>query len=67
MSGTGGRLEEGGVDIGEVLDPEDAASCYLLDWGGGDGFECRWLTRISTVFGKPAVHGDTMGLEVLAK
>lgn len=67
MGGARGRLEEGGVDIGEILDLEDAASCYLSEGVGGDGFECQGLTRISTVLGKAAVHGDAMGFKVLAK
>jgi hypothetical protein len=49
VGGAGSRLEESGVDIGEVLDLEDS------------------LGGVGTVFGKTAVHGDTMSLKVLAE
>lgn len=34
VGGARGRLEEGGIDVGEVLDWEDAASWEKIDWSG---------------------------------
>lgn len=69
MGGAGSRLEEGSVDIGEVLDLEDSL-----------GYSAVWLvaryrgwvaaiqhTRVGAVLGKTTVHGDTMSLKVLAE
>lgn len=49
VAGARGGLEEGGVDIGQVVELEDLA--------GG----------IGAVLGEAAVHGDTVGVEVLAE
>lgn len=65
VSGAGGRLQQGGIDVGEVLDLEDTAS-YSLVRSGRPCREARQLTRIGAVLGKTAVHGDTVGFEMLA-
>jgi hypothetical protein len=69
VGGAGSRLEESGVDIGEVLDLEDSLG-YSPIWLVAR--YCCWIaaiqhTGVGTVFGKTAVQGDTMSLKVLAE
>jgi hypothetical protein len=69
VGGAGGGLEEGGVDVGEVLDGEDAAGWRIsseserVNWGVDGGR----LTRISTILGEATVHSDPMSFKVLAE
>lgn len=71
MGGAGGGLEESGIDVGKVLDLEDSASWIenLSQYSRARGV--LWisylLTGVGAVFGKTAVHGDTVGLEVLTE
>ena len=79
VSSTRGRLEESSIDIGEVLNLENPASCTtakkerdLLASDTRDfplgGCQERYIhTRVSAVFSKTAIHGDTVGLEVFAE
>ena len=67
MGGARGRFEKSGVDVGKILDFEDAASCQRSAHVQRSLWRIERHTRISTVLRKAAVHGHAMGLEILAK